>query len=181
MPNILVCYTYHQVALEGLSGEKIIKNLWNGKKWVDFFCNFLFLCLRMASHLVGKCLKFNKILCRTFWYAILTTRWLWKVSVVKKSSKISEMAKNEWIFFAIFCFCASEWPRTWLESVSNLIKFHAEHFGMLYLPPGGSGRSQWWKNHQKSLKWQKMSGFFLQFFVSVPPNGLAPGWKVSQI
>ncbi len=26
---------------------------------------------------------------------------------------------------------------------SNLIKFYAEHFGMLYLPPGGSGRSQW--------------------------------------
>ena len=25
--NILVCYTYHQVALEGLSGEKITKNL----------------------------------------------------------------------------------------------------------------------------------------------------------
>ena len=62
------------------------------------------------------------------------------------------------------CFCASEWPRTWLESVSNLKKFHAEHFGMLYLPPGGSGRSQWWKNHQKSLKWQKMSGFFFAIF-----------------
>ena len=52
----------------------------------------------MASHLVGKCLKFNKILCRTFWYAILTTRWLWKVSVVKKSSKISEMAKKHPLF-----------------------------------------------------------------------------------
>ena len=93
--------------------------------------------------MVGRHLNLPKILCRTFWCAILTTRWLWKVLVVKKSSKISEMAKNEWIFFAIFCFCASEWPRTWLEGVSYLIKFYAEHFGMLYLPPGGSGRSQW--------------------------------------
>ena len=71
-------------------------------EWI-FFCNFLFLCLRMASHLVGKCLKFNKILCRTFWYAILTTRWLWKVSVVKKSSKISEMAKKPTPFLTVFC------------------------------------------------------------------------------
>ena len=52
----------------------------------------------MASHLVGKCLKFDKIPCRTFWYAILTTRWLWKVSVVKKSPKISEMAKKHPLF-----------------------------------------------------------------------------------
>ena len=123
------------------NGEEWSLTHQKGGIWVDFFAIFVFLCLRMASHLVGKCLKFNKISCRTFWYAILTTRWLWEVSVVKKSSKISEMAKNEWIFFAIFCFCASEWPHTWLESVSNLIKFYAEHFGMPYLPPGGSGRS----------------------------------------
>ena len=70
-------------------------------EWI-FFAIFLLLCLRMASHLVGKCLKFDKISCRTFWYAILTTRWLWKVSVVKKSPKISEMANHEWIFSAIF-------------------------------------------------------------------------------
>ena len=31
MPNILVCYTYHQVALEGLSGEKIIQK---SLKWL---------------------------------------------------------------------------------------------------------------------------------------------------
>ena len=70
------------------------------------------------------------------------------------------MANHEWIFSQFLSFCASEWPRTWLESVSNLIKFHAEHFGMLYLPPGGSGRSQWWKNHQKSLKWLKKHPLF---------------------
>ena len=68
-------------------------------------------------------------------------------------------------FFAIFCFCASEWPRTWLEGVSYLIKFYAEHFGMLYLPPGGSGRSQWWKNHQKSLKWLKNHPLFDGFLL----------------
>ena len=69
-----------------------------GGIWVNFFAIFVLLCLRMASHLVGKCLKFDKISCRTFWYAILTTRWLWKVSVVKKSPKISEMVKKHPLF-----------------------------------------------------------------------------------
>ena len=96
-------------------------------------------------------------------------------SVVKKSPKISEMAKNEWIFSQFLSFCASEWPRTWLESVSNLIKFHAEHFGMLYLPPGGSGRSQWWKNHQKSLKWLKKHPLFDGFLLPDRLPGLRYG------
>ena len=78
-------------------------------------------------------------------------------------------------FSQFFRFCASEWPRTWLESVSNLIKFHAEHFGMLYLPPGGSGRSQWWKNHQKSLKWLKKHPLFDGFLLPDRLPGLRYG------
>ena len=41
MPNILVCYTYHQVALEGLSGEKIIQKSLKWLKKHPLFDGFL--------------------------------------------------------------------------------------------------------------------------------------------
>ena len=49
----------------------------------------------MASHMVGECLKKYKILCQKIWYAILTTRCLWKVSVVKKALKWQKMGGGD--------------------------------------------------------------------------------------
>ena len=100
------------------NGEEWSLTHQKGGIWVDFFAIFVFLCLRMASHLVGKCLKFNKISCRTFWYAILTTRWLWEVSVVKKSSKISEMAKKPPPFWRFFAPWPPSRPRIWAYGAS---------------------------------------------------------------
>ena len=44
-------------------------------------------------------------------------------------------------FSSFFIFCGSQGHRTWLVGISTFLKFCAEHFGVPYLPPGGSGRS----------------------------------------
>ena len=89
-----------------------------GGVWVDFLAFFSILCLRMASHLVGKCLKLNKISCRTFWYAILTTRWLWKVSVVKKIIKNLWNGKKTPTFWRFFAPWPPSRPPIWTYGAS---------------------------------------------------------------
>ena len=45
--------------------------------------------------MVGRGLNLPKILCQTFWYAILTTRRLWKVP---RATKTPEIAKKRSLF-----------------------------------------------------------------------------------
>ena len=49
MPNILVCYTYHQVALEGLSGEKNHQKSLKWQKITQFLTVFCSLTAFQAS------------------------------------------------------------------------------------------------------------------------------------
>ena len=49
--------------------------------------------------LVGRGINLPEISCQKFWYAIRTTRRLWKVSWAKNP----EMAKKNPLFLTVFC------------------------------------------------------------------------------
>ena len=71
-----------------------------GGIWADFLAVFSILWLPRAPHTVGRCLNLPKILCQTFWCAILTTRRLWKVPRAKKNPEIAKKPTLFWQFFA---------------------------------------------------------------------------------
>ena len=61
-----------------------------------------------------------------------------------RSSKLifpsKQWCQNE-PFLWFLQFLGSQWYSRWLESVSTFVIFPGDRFGMLYLPPGGLGRS----------------------------------------
>ena len=82
LTNILVCNTCHQGAQEGHSSHFYIMTVVSER---NFFMIFAIFCIPMVLQVVGKCLNLRDFSCRTFWYAILATRGLWKTSGVKNS------------------------------------------------------------------------------------------------
>ena len=61
---------------------------------------------------------------------------------LEKGGDYSPTWWNLSVFLAFFRFCGCQGHCTWLVGVSTVLKFCAKHFGMQYLPPGGSGRSR---------------------------------------
>ena len=85
-----------------------------GGIWADFLAVFFILWLPRAPHMVGRGLNLPKILCQTFWYAILTSRRLWKVPRAKKP----EMAKKTPTFWRFFAPWPPSRPRIWAYGAS---------------------------------------------------------------
>ena len=91
-----------------------------------------FFCVPMVLQVVGKCLNLRNFSWRSFWYAILATRGLWKTSEVKNLPSPSSNGVKSPPFWWFFAISRTSRPPTWAYGASLKSLVHGPQPELLF-------------------------------------------------